>query len=436
MTPTSERTLGIISLTTLLVSAHYGLGFILGTAEKSVTNGASGSLYAVAVGVGMIALALLAPFYWTRIEPIWTLMGDRYGTPVKVGIGIMSWTSLIGIEAVQIIAAAAILGLVGLPDTPIMVGLAVTFAVLALLPVERASWVFRALLLLNILVLAGTVWRLDGGGAYWQEAIEFLPSVTQMGIAPFLSVMLTTVLLVLIDMKCQQFVVRSQTVAIARWSCVLAGLILILFSFLPAAVILAAQKAAILPDAISSKAAIPYILSWVGGGLQAPLGIAGVATLALPALGLGSNVLRIQTRTSLDVTGVNPTFLNRCLFTGFNALMALGIALKGGEIVGLILSFYAAYLSAVWVPFIAYLVEQGTTVNVSVTSVRFALVMGGIAAIASLGLALFYPDAIWFGSSELTILLMGATFSSLGLLVIQGIERFLLPRLSLQKNAE
>jgi len=207
MNTPSERTLGVISLTTLLVSSHYGLGFILGTAEQSLLGGASGCLYAVAVGIGMILLSVLAQFYWTQIDPIWTLMGDRYGYPVKVGIGAMSWLSLIGIEAVQIIAATAILASVGLPVGLTMISIAGLFCLLSLLPMERASWIFRALLLLNILVLGVALWQLHQGSIYTDVMLDFVPSVRQLESPQILSVTLPTVLLILIDMKCQQFVV-------------------------------------------------------------------------------------------------------------------------------------------------------------------------------------------------------------------------------------
>ncbi|MDR9404168.1 MAG: hypothetical protein RI580_12085, partial [Halothece sp. Uz-M2-17] len=131
----TRRNLGIVSLATLMVSAHYGLGFVLGTAEQSFTDGVAGSLYAIAIALGTMALALLAPFYWSRIDPIWTILGECYGQPLKIGIGVMSWTSLIGIEAVQIISVAAILSIVGFPTLPTMIAVTGLFFIISLLPV-------------------------------------------------------------------------------------------------------------------------------------------------------------------------------------------------------------------------------------------------------------------------------------------------------------
>lgn len=143
----------IFSLTTSLVSAQYGLGFLLGTAEQTMQQGIEGSLYALSIGLGFLVL-LMAKFHWQQVEPIWTLLGNHYGKSVKVGVGLMSWMSLIGIEAVQIIAGAAILTVVGIPKLTSMLGLALLFCLLSFLPLEKISWILRGLLLLNILVLA------------------------------------------------------------------------------------------------------------------------------------------------------------------------------------------------------------------------------------------------------------------------------------------
>jgi SSS family solute:Na+ symporter len=419
---TTERNLGVISLTTLLVSSHYGLGFIVGTAEKSFVNGPRGSLYAVAVGLGMMALSLLARFYWTRIDPLWTILGDRYGYPVKLGIGVMSWISLIGIEAVQIISAAAILGIVGFPETVIMPVIAGVFCGLALLPIEKASGLFRALLLINILVLVGALWRIDHGQAYGHAILEFVPTVSQGMATEMVGVAISTVLLVLIDMKCQQFVVRSQSIAIAGWSCILSGAIFIGLAFLPTSLIIAAQQSALLPDSVTGKTAIPYLLSWLGGGIQTPLGAMFVASLALPALGLGSNVLRIQTKANFDILNLSGGWGYQLGFSMLNAVLALLVALNGGEIVRLIVLFYAAYLSAIWIPFMGYLLEHAQVIVFSTLSIQFALIAGGAASLTTLGLTLVKPEFVLFQSSELTILGMGMGASLVTLMGIQAVE--------------
>ncbi|MCX7592897.1 MAG: hypothetical protein N2235_03865, partial [Fischerella sp.] len=222
-----NRSLDIISLATLLVSAHYGLGFILGTAEQALAIGTAGSLYAVSLGLGFLALLTLVKFYWHSVEQIWTLLGNRYGAPVKIGVALMSWTSLIGIEAVQMIAAAAILGIAGFSKLLSSFGLAMLFCLLSLFPVERASQIFRGLLLLNIGSLLYALWRLHSFSELELAPLEFLPTLYQVDWHEELGISIPTILLVTIDMKCQQFIVQARTVRTAYWGCVLAAIALV-----------------------------------------------------------------------------------------------------------------------------------------------------------------------------------------------------------------
>ncbi|MBE9169409.1 hypothetical protein IQ238_18395 [Pleurocapsales cyanobacterium LEGE 06147] len=423
MHATANRSLGILSLTILLVSAHYGLGFILGTAEQAIAIGTAGSLYAVSLGLGFLALLALVKFYWHAVEQIWTLLGNRYGTPVKIGIALMSWTSLIGIEAVQIIAASAILSIAGFSKLPSTIGLAILFCLLSLLSSERASKVFRGLLLFNIGALLYALWRLHGFSELELAAIQFLPSLARVDWREELGVSISTILVVTIDMKCQQFIVQARTVRTAYWACVLAAIALIGLAFLPTAVVMAGQHRGILPETITGKEAIPYILSWLGGGTHQWQGILWILALAIPALGIGSNILRIQTKTILDL-GVIPNLpRNRILVAILNALLAFAIALKDGEIVNLILDFYAAYLPCVWIPLAAYLLAHTKQYIFSQTSVRLSLLMSAIASLLTLGITLLNPQMIFFNSNELTIITMGMGFGGISLLFSEVFTR-------------
>jgi solute:Na+ symporter, SSS family len=423
---TMNRSLGIFSLAILLVSTHYGLGFLLGTAEQTMIQGVGGSLYAVSIGLGTLALLTLVRFYWNEVEQIWTLLGNRYGKPVKVGVGLMSWASLIGIEAVQIIAAASILSVAGIPKLASIITLAVLFCILSLLPIGKAIWVFRALLLFNGLALMYALVVLHGLPLYWRSPLEFIPSLHQIPPTKAIGVSLSTVLLVLIDMKCQQFVVQAKNVRTAYLGCAIAALMLITLAFLPAALVIAAENSQILPPDIAGKEVIPYLLAWIGGGADHLWGKVLIAALAVPALGLGSNVLRIQTKTILDLEVIPHAKQNRVGVAAVNSLLALAIALKGGEIIGLILCFYAVYLSAVWIPFIAYLLAHFKIYRFSQTSVRVSLLLSSLSALFTLGVTFVKPEALPFASQELTIMLIGLGVGCLSLLAVQLIEKFLL----------
>lgn len=427
------RKLGIFSLTILLVSAQYGLGFLLGTAEEVICHGIGGSLYAISLGFGFLFLLIMAKFYWQQAEPIWTLLGNRYGKSVKVGVGLMSWLSLIGIEAVQIIAGAAILAVIGINTWTGMVVLTLLFCLLSLLPLEKVSWILRGLLLLNILVLIYSLWALHGLPILVQSPIDFVTSLPQNEAGQELGLFLSTILLVMIDMKCQQYLVSAKDVRTALWSCLFASVILMGLALLLSTVAIAAQQAGIISPNLDAKEVIPYILTWVSGGTENFLGLVAIATLAVPALGLGSSVLRVQTKTFRDLE-IIPQSLKvlldnsktHCiLITVVNAILALVIALRGGEIVNLILFFYAIYISAVWIPFIAYLLDYLGKYTFSANSVKLALLVGSVSALGTSLLILLEPESIIFGSEQLTIAIPGMGMATISLLVMTVAERVL-----------
>lgn len=419
-----NRKLDAFSLAALLVSAHYGLGFILGTAEKSLTLGTAGSLYAVSLGLGTIALLGLAKFYWIRVEQIWTLLGNRYGNPVKILLGFMSWLSMIGVESVQMISGAFILKVLGISVLPSMLILAILFTIISLLPVEKAGSLFRGLLVLNFLAMLYALWTLHGFPVYLRSPLEFIPSLKQVSPPDLVGIPLCTILLVLIEMKYQQFLVQAKDVRSLYQGCVLAAIVLLLLAFLPSAVVVAAQNSGILPVGIDGKETLPFILSWIGGGVNNPLGIVLMMSLMVPALGVGSSILRMQTKTALDFKMLPASNLNRLLITAANALFALVFALKGGEIVNLIVYFYAVYVAAVLVSFVAYLLAETERYIFSKTSVRLSLIMGSMSASSVLILNFVNSKAAFFGSVELSIMLMGILFALLGLLIGQVIEKY------------
>ncbi|MEO0949090.1 MAG: hypothetical protein AAFY11_13275, partial [Cyanobacteria bacterium J06641_5] len=334
---TQQRDLGIFSLAALLVSAHYGLGFLLGTGEKAFTLGTAGCLYAVSVALGTLALLFIGKFYWQQTDPLWTLLGNRYGQQAKVLIGTMSWSALIGVGAVQTIAGAFILKVLGVPVVPAMVGLTLAAAILSALPLQRAGIVFRSLLLFNVVVLLYGLWALGGLGTYFHAPLEFAPqTIDRIDSTAIVTVSLLTIIQGLLDVKYQQFIVRAKTLRSLYLGILLAGGIFLLLAFVPSTAIAAAQAADILPPHLTGKEAIPYILAWLGGGKDKPLGILLVLALVVPALGVGSSVLRMQAKAVQDFNLFAETPRPRLVITAVNAILGLLVALQGGTIVNLL----------------------------------------------------------------------------------------------------
>ncbi len=427
----THRDLGGPALAALLVSAHYGLGFLLGTGERAVTAGFAGSVYGVSIALGTCVLLGLARFYWQEVEQLWTILGDRYGEVPRLTIAIACWASLVGVEAVQIISGASILSILGWPLLPTALGLAVVFAGLSLLPIARLSGLFRGLLAFNVAALLFALVALQGVDLYLRAPVAFWPAAIELGTGETVGISLTTIMLVLVDMKYHQFLVRARDLGSLYRGCTLAAGILFALALLPAAVVMAALRAGILPAGLESKAVVPYILTWLGGGATQPLGILLAIAAIVPALGVGSSVLRLQTKTVMDFKLLPDKPASRGAVAAANGLLAIVVALKGASIVGTMVCFYAVYASVVWVPFGAHLWRREQTTR---ASARNASILGGAGALSTLVLLLFWPQFAPFGRPELGVIATGTGLGAIGLFGTQMWEAISLSQRGLSSH--
>ena len=423
LTPEIRR-LGYLSLAGLIVSGHYGMGFLLGTAESSAQWGAAGSLYPVALALGTLLFVPVARLYWQDVSQLWTLLGDRYGRFLQQLSSIMSWLAFTGVMAAQVAAGAAILSVLGVPRFGGTIGLTVILSLLSLLPLHRLSWVLRGLLLISLLALGTALVRLDGIPHYIDAPIAFTQALgTSVPWGQALGVFLTAAVTVPIDMKFQQFVVQGRSPATVSWSCLMAAVVVLALAFLPSAAVIAAQQSGILPEAITPRQIIPYVLGWLGGGVRTPLGILMVGTVLLPALGAGSTVLRIQTQ--LVVESLPSRWIDRGWkqmgMGALNAGLAMMLAFQGGSIIGVMVVFYAAYGAAVWWPFIAYVLERFGVAQLSPLAVQLSAGTAAIASVSTLVAVQLEPAIAWAESAELTVLLFGLGFGAIALLAGQTI---------------
>ena len=430
-----NRKLNAFSLAVTIVFVNYGSGFLLGTAEKAFAFDFAGSLYAFCTALAPIALLGLARFYWEEVEQIWTLLGDRYGSQVKFLVASMSWVACIGIEGVQIIAGAFILKVLGLPVNASMAIVAIAFIGISLLPVEKASLLLQVLLALNLVGLFYVLWALQGVPDYLQSPLEFLPSLTRLDPREIAGISLSTLGLAFIDMGNHQFIVQAKDLTTVYRGCFLAAALLLLLAFLPSALIVAAKGSGILPEGIDGKETIPFILFWIGTILRQPLAVIPILSLLVPVVGVGSNQLRLQNKTVFDFFDwLAPTKTNQFLVAWANGLLALGIALKGGAIIDLTVSFVAAYVAAAFIPFLAYLLENNRFYTFSAFSIKISSYTSSISALTLLALTLFDPDgAAVFGNPELGIMAIGIGFGTLGLLTGITIDKYV-PALKIRQE--
>ncbi len=356
-----------------LVSLHYGMGFILGTGEQTYLYGASGAVYAVASGLGLIGLGLLAGFYWREKEPIWDLLGNQYGEMVRHLTNFLSWVWMIGVMAGQIVGAGYALSTLGIPANLAIGVMAFAIAVLGPIPLEDIAWIFAALLVISTLALIVGLGQLGGIAIYLKSFELFVPSILFASPLRMLGISITTILLTLIGMDFQQVLVRGQSETSAIRGSLFAGLALIPVAFLPTAVVLGGlQNNIIAAQSINGKDAIPLIISTIGNKIFPGGGLVLVIGLVLVAINSGSGLNRALIR-SIQTAPFMPAMLKRSTVASWiNALLSLGLALSGLTIVGLMVSFYAIYVAGVFVPFIAYLVERRRGLHIPATAIQWA----------------------------------------------------------------
>lgn len=410
-----ERSLNSLSVAAMLASVHYGIGFILGTGEKAYAFGAAGSLYAVSCGLGLIALACLAPFYWQKREPLWTLLGDQYGKRVRGPVMFLSWAWMTGVVASQLLGGAFIISSLRFSPTPVMFLLAVAVMLISLLPVDRAALLFQVLIVSSSLALIYALTQVGSLERYLQSVLDFAPALSGVGVGEVIGISLATVLITVLGMDFHQFVVRAQDRKVAQRGCLLAGAVLLLLAFLPSSVVVGASEQGIIPAGIDGKQTIPAVLLWIGEQTNQVVGLVLVLSLLIAALGSGAGVLRIMNRTLLDALVLTESpRRNRAIAVGNTALILL-VALSGQVLINLIVSFYTIYAAGVLLPLVLYVWEDRGKGKSPPISVYFALILGGGIAIILLILSRFVDRPMLFGSNELTILVLGVLSSVFGL---------------------
>jgi SSS family solute:Na+ symporter len=277
-----ERVLSSVQIAALLVSASYGIGFLFGTGELALTHRMAGSIYGVATGLGMLALALVAKPLWKSGLSVWDLFGRAYGTQLRGLVAALSLVWMVGVLAAQIHGGVAVARLLGVPDPYgllILLGLIYAAAQMSL---RVASGVFAGCLLLSGVVLVYTLVATDGLALYLEAVPRFMEDLDTFSPTQLGSLSLAVCLLVVTGADYHQFVMSGRTAGSAMVGCAMAGLALIMIGFLPAAVVVAMQSGGVLAYMPDGKQVIPWVLSRAVGNLAGGLGAAMLVALSEP----------------------------------------------------------------------------------------------------------------------------------------------------------
>lgn len=428
--PYPPKTVSTWGIVVGLISLHYGMGFILGTGEQTYLHGSIGAVYAIAAGLGLLGISVLADFYWRTQQPIWDLLGDKYGQPARHLSNFLSWTWMIGVMAGQMLGAGYALSVLGFPAYLAVVCAAVAIALLGSIPLERVAWFFAILLSLSTLALLFSLTQLGGISIYLSSIQTFFPDLLRTSPMQILGVVVTTFLLTIIGMDFQQVLVTAQDQNAAVKGSLFAGLILLPTAFIPTAVVIGAvQKMIVAPGVINGKDAIPLILARIGNGVFPFGGLVLVAALVIVAVGSGTGLNRALIRSFQSAPFMPSSLKKSAAASWINAALALGLAFTGLTIVGLMVSFYAIYVSGVFVPFMAYLVERRGKLSFTAIAIQVSAWTGSVTASLVLVTGIMvrlnnYPILGWIGNAtEAWMILMGLVTAGASLGIAQSISK-------------
>ncbi|REE18587.1 SSS family solute:Na+ symporter [Paraburkholderia sp. BL23I1N1] len=283
-----QRNLGAIHVAALLVSASYGVAFLLGSGEMALHAGMAGSLYAIVTALGMLGLALAAPTLWRGRELIWDVFGERYGPVVRRLVALLSLVWMSGVLAAQIHGGIAVLVATGLPATHALVLIAAALLVMSCIELGIAAVLFACCLLATNIALVHALAASGGLPVYLHAWPSFIAEICTAPRAGTLVTIAAVGFLVITGSDYQQFAIAARRPRDAWLGCVLASLFLMVTGFLPAATVVAALRAGKLYGLSETASAIPWIMLQTSGAM----GMICIGVILLAALGSGTAITR------------------------------------------------------------------------------------------------------------------------------------------------
>ncbi|WP_175684609.1 sodium:solute symporter [Burkholderia anthina] len=405
----TQRNLGAVGVGALLVSASYGVAFLLGSGEMAIHAGMAGSLYAIVTALGMVALAFAAPALWRTRQLIWDGFGELYGPAVRKLVALLSLVWMSGVLAAQIHGGIAVLAAMGLPATHSLTLVAAGLFVMSSIDLGMAATVFVVCLLATNVALVHALISSNGVPVYLHAWPSFAGEVRGAPRAETLVTITAVGFLVITGSDYQQFLIAARRPRDAWLGCLLAGLFLLATGFLPAATVVAALHAGKLFGLTDAASAIPSIILQTGG----QLGPLCMGLILLAALGSGSAITRAMACAVECLMGGNPqrTHWRRLIII----VIGSAIAADGQAIISTIVSLNVVYVAAVGLLFILHETGQRLTP-------RCAALM----LLAGAGISLLVAVIHWTGISNAAtwLPLPAGLFSSAGILLARQITLY------------
>ena len=288
------RGLGLTLTTASLAAVQIGAGIVLGGAELAASRGVwPGTWYGLGCGAGLILAGLVAAERLRTLGGIVPIdfFAARYGESrlVRLWASVSNIPSLLGIFAAQLMATGSVLSSLGFEFRTAVV---VVGAVILFSNVMSGMWGVVAVDFVQVLVIVvgmplAAVAALGAAPEGTLASLASTPFVPE-GMGPR-AVFLITPFLFSISVSYDAFIryQASQTARIARWGCILAGLLVIAVSFCSALVGAAGKRAF---PAVADGSVLTHVVT-----AALPPALAGIVVSALLAAAMSTaNALLIS----------------------------------------------------------------------------------------------------------------------------------------------
>jgi len=386
------RRLGLALTTASLAAVQIGAGVVLGGAEVGATSGVwPGTWYGLGCGGGLILAGLVAARRLREqggIVPI-DFFAARYGESrlVRVWATVSNLPSLLGIFAAQLMAAGTVLAGFGFPFSRAVLSIG---AVILLSNVMSGMWGVVAVDFVQVLVIAlgiplaaGAALRsAEGGTAASLLATPFVP--TGMGTR---AIFLITPFLFSISVSYDAFIryQAARTARIARWGCILAGVLVIAISFCSALIGAAGKRAfpAVADGSVLTHVITATLPPVLGGVVVSALLAAAMSTANALLISMAGCFSRdfynkvLHPRAELD--DLPRATLYARLAVAAALLLGVVVALHARGILDTIIIFNYPYMASLLVPLLGGLLWPRATAR----GAYAAMAVGGAIGIAA-----------------------------------------------------
>ena len=393
------RKLGLVLTTATLAAVQLGAGVILGGAENGAANGMwPGAWYGLGCGGGLILGGLFVAGRMRKqggFVPL-DFFAERFGE--NKGVRLWAWLSnipsLLGIFAAQLMAIGFIIKSFGYHREW---GIVIVGAIIMLYSVMGGMWgvvltdlVQLAIIIIGIPLVALVVWLHPPAAAVAADA----PTGMSLLATPFIpsgmftnAVFLTVPFLLSISVSYDAFMryQSAQSASIAKWGCILAGVIVIGISICAAFV--GAAGSNLFPE-VDADSVLPHAIK----ALFSPL-VAGIIVSALLAAAMSSaNCLLISLSGSFSRDFYNKVLhpsakldelkhaklLSRIVVV-VALLLGMLVAFKATGILDTIIIFNYPFMGSMLVPLLGGVLWRKATIQGALA----AMIVGGVIGVGA-----------------------------------------------------